>query len=83
MPYIQIKNMSDEAYNLLKQKAIVDKRSVQQEATWLLEQILLNQPFSYKQEAKLAAGQVREEIRKYHGTLPDSTKDIRKSRDER
>lgn len=38
MKAIQIRNIPDETYELLKERAKVDRRSIQQEAAWLLEQ---------------------------------------------
>ena len=40
MPSIQIRNVPEGVYNALKARARADRRSIQQEAAWLLEMVL-------------------------------------------
>ena len=82
MPSIQVRNLSEEAYAALKAKAKLDRRSVQQEAAWVLETALtfragLHQPDWSRVD------DIRERMTRQYGALPDSTPLIRQMRDER
>lgn len=82
MPSIQIRNLSEEAYTTLKVRAKVDRRSLQQEAAWVLETALsfrggVHQP-DWRQ-----VDTIRKQMRQRYGVLPDSTPLIRRMRDER
>ena len=82
MPSLQIRNLSEGTYHLLKARAKADRRSLQQEATWLLETMLsirhaLHQPDWH------GVDQIRDQMARTYGTLPNSTPLIRKMRDER
>ena len=88
MPSIQIRSFSEEAYKKLVMRAKQDKRSIQQEAAWLLESALLAgtcSPFTMPlhQPDWTAVDQIREDMKKRYGTQPDSTPLIREMRDER
>lgn len=89
MPAIQIRNLSEEAYKRLQQRAEQDRRSLQQEAAWILESALQSgAPWAYfqvplHQPDWTHVNEVREKMQKRYGTLPDSTPQIRKMRDER
>ena len=82
MPSIQIRNISEETYNALKTKAKVERRSIQQEAAWLLETVLLPTIQLHEPDWTIV-DQIREEMTRQYGTLPDSTPLIREMRDER
>jgi plasmid stability protein len=83
MPTIQIRNLSDDVYGKLKQMAKRDRRSIQQEAAWLLEQAL-NQPKKEdRRELWRITDSIQEAMREKYGELPDSTPDMREARDER
>lgn len=82
MPSIQIRNISEETYNTLKARAKADRRSIQQEAAWVLETMLsvrsgLHQP-DWSQ-----VDHIRALMTQRYGVLPDSTPLIRQMRDER
>jgi len=89
MPSIQIRSFSEEAYKKLAERAKQDKRSIQQEAAWLLESALQAGAYSpffiapLHQPDWTKVDQVREEMKKRYGTQPDSTSMIREMRDER
>ena len=82
MPSIQIRNLSEEVYNRLIQRAKQDKRSLQQEAAWLLESALsvagLFHPPNWE-----AVDRVQEQMSARYGQMPDSTPLIREMRDQR
>lgn len=82
MPYIQIRSLSEEAYHRLKTRAKQDRRSIQQEATWLLE-TSLTFPDLFHAPSWKSVDRVQEDLRKRYGTLPDSTSLIREMRDQR
>jgi plasmid stability protein len=82
MPSLQIRNLSEEAYEALKTRAKADRRSIQQEAAWFLETMLswtggLHQPDWSRVD------EIRERMSRRYGTLADSTPIIRQMRDER
>ena len=82
MPSIQIRNLSEETYNALKTRAKIDRRSIQQEAAWVLETMLsvrggLHQP-DWSQ-----VDHIRTLMMQRYGLLADSTPLIRQMRDER
>ncbi len=88
MPKVQIRNVPEETYEKLKIRAKEDRRSLQQEAAWLLEFALNSSPVQRfptltvdERWARLDA--MREDMRRRYGVLPDSTPDIRKWRDTR
>jgi plasmid stability protein len=82
MPSVQIRNLSQEAYKRLVERAEADKRSIQQEAAWLLEKSLDFPGLFHKPDWTLV-DQIRERMAKTYGEMPDSTPFIRKMRDER
>lgn len=82
MPSIQIRNLSDEAYENLKVKAKADRRSVQQEAAWVLETTLSFHARAHWPDWTLVDA-IREQMTHRYGLLPDSTPLIRQMRDER
>lgn len=84
MASIQIRNVSEKTLAKLRERAKRDKRSVQQEAHWLLEQALtegLSSPLHLSNWQTVDT--VRERLASDYGTQPDSTADIRKMREER
>jgi hypothetical protein len=89
MPSIQIRNISEEVYRKLVERAKEDKRSIQQEASWLLESTLqihgypsfFNAPLHYSDWTNV--DHVRKEMSKRHDVQPDSTPLIREMRNER
>jgi len=89
MPSIQIRSFSEEAYKKLVERAKQDKRSIQQEAAWLLEsslQVGAYSPFftmPIHQPDWTKVDHIRKEMKKRYGTQPDSTPLIREMRDER
>ncbi|MBI2885459.1 MAG: hypothetical protein HYY15_04745 [Candidatus Omnitrophica bacterium] len=83
MPSLQIRNMPEETYANLKARAKLDRRSVQQEAAWLLETILSFPGVLLHQPNWSRVDQVREAMAKRYGAQPDSTPLIRQMRDER
>lgn len=82
MPSVQIRNISEEAYNALKVKAKMDRRSIQQEAAWLLETTLAP-TVTLHEPNWTTVDQIREDMFRQYGVLPDSTPLIREMRDER
>lgn len=82
MHAIQIRNVSNGTYARLKELAKADRRSLQQETAWLLEQSLAifgrPGPRDWSQ-----ADRILEESKKRYGILPDSTPLIRRMRDDR
>lgn len=88
MPTVQIRNVPDETYAKLKIRAKEDRRSLQQEAAWLLELALNSSPVVKfpaltVDERWEKTRAMQEEMRQRYGVLPDSTPDIRKWRDTR
>jgi plasmid stability protein len=89
MPSIQIKNISETTYKKLKERAQADRRSLQQEAAWLLERSLDNNLFASYGSIPLhlsdwtAADRIRAGMEKRYGVLPDSTPLVREKRYER
>ena len=82
MPSIQIRNLSDEVYKKLASRAKEDRRSLQQEAAWLLEAALAFPGF-FHQPRWDAADRVQEAMAQRYGSMPDSTPLIREMRDSR
>ena len=82
MSSIQIRNISEDVYNALKLRARADRRSIQQEAAWLLETTLSFQGGLHQPDWS-RVDQVQELMKRRYGTLPDSTPMIRQMRDER
>jgi len=82
MPSLQIRNFPDEAYKKLAEKAKADKRSIQQEAAWLLEQSLEFPGLFHKPDWSLV-DRIRERMVRSYGEMQDSTPFIRKMRKER
>ncbi len=82
MPSIQIRKISDAAYAALKSKAKTDRRSLQQEAAWILETMLAFPRIAHQPEWN-RVDQIRKLMAQRYGTLPDSTSLIRQMRDER
>ena len=82
MPSIQIRNISDEAYAALKARAKAERRSVQQEAAWVLETMLSISGGLHQPDWSLIDA-IRETMTHRYGVLPDSTPLIRQMRDER
>lgn len=82
MPSIQIRNISEEAYAALKARAKVDRRSIQQEAAWVLETMLALGGGLHRPDWS-RADNIRELMTRRYGTLPDSVPLIRQMRDER
>lgn len=82
MPSIQIRNLSDEAYSALKARAKVDRRSIQQEAAWVLETMLSFRGRLHQPDWSMV-DTVREQMTRRYGVMPDSTPLIRQARDER
>ncbi len=88
MPTVQIRNVPEETYEKLKIRAKEDRRSLQQEAAWLLELALnsspvLKFPALTVDERWAKTDAMREEMRRRYGVLPASTPDIRAARDSR
>jgi plasmid stability protein len=83
MPSIQIRNLSEKVYGQLKKKAKEDKRSIQQEASWLLENALNFQKLFFHAQDWGKVDSIRERMAKEYGVLPDSTSMIRDMRNER
>lgn len=81
MPTLQIRNIPDETYTVLKERAKRDHRSLQQEALWLLETTLV--PFKLRQPNWDLIDRIREQMAQRYGTVSDSTPLIRQMRDER
>jgi hypothetical protein len=82
MPTIQIRNFSEDGYKLLVERARQDKRSIQQEAAWLLERSLAFPGLFHKSDWTIV-DQVRDRMTSTYGKMRDSTPLIRKMRDER
>lgn len=82
MPSIQIRNLSEEAYAALKARAKSERRSIQQEAAWVLE-TMLSIAGGFHQPDWSRADTIREAMTRRYGVLPDSTPIIRQMRDER
>jgi hypothetical protein len=89
MPSIQVRNLSEEAYKRLAARAKADKRSLQQEATWLIESALGVGTYSPWLSERLhhpdwsIVDKIYEEMKKRYGKQSDSTPLIRQMRDER
>ena len=89
MPSIQIRNLSNDAYERLKERAKADKRSLQQEAAWIIESALEAGAYSPWGREPLhhadwtLVDKIRDEMKRLYGTQPDSTPLIRETRDER
>lgn len=81
MPSIQIRNLSQAVYCLLKQMAKANRRSIQREATWILE-AALNFPGRLHQPDWSQADAIHNLMKQRYGLLPDSTALIRKMLDE-
>ncbi len=73
MPSIQIRNIPDDVYKRLKERACADKRSLQQEAAWLLERSLELPGLFHKPDWGLV-DQIRDRMIRTYGEMPDSTK---------
>lgn len=82
MPSVQIRNISEEVYEHLKARAKQDRRSVQQEAAWLLEAMLSFRTGLHRPNWQ-RVDELYEQMKQRYGTLPDSTPLIREMRDER
>lgn len=82
MPTVQIRNLPEKIYHLLKARAKNDRRSIQQEAAWMLETMLLLRP-KMRQPDWSGVDEIRERMTRAYGTLADSTLLIRQMRDER
>ncbi len=83
MASIQIRNVPDGLYRRLRVRAKADRRSLQQEAAWLLEHALQMLPAMTPEERWAETDAMQEEMKRLYGTLPDSTPDIRAARDSR
>ncbi len=82
MPTLQIRNLSETVYTALKARAKTDRRSIQQEAAWVLE-IMLTSPGGLHRPNWSRVDSLRALMSRRYGTLPDSTPLIRTMRDER
>jgi len=82
MATLQIRNLSDDTYEVLKARAKSDRRSLQQEAAWLLE-TMLSFHGTLRRPDWRRVDEVRERMARRYGTLPNSTPLIRRMRDER
>ena len=82
MATLQIRNLPEGTYAALKVRAKADRRSLQQEAAWLLE-IMLSFREGGQRPDWSHVDQVRERMARRYGTLPSSTPLIRRMRDER
>ena len=82
MHVIQIRNFPDATYRRLRELAKEERRSLQQEASWLLEKALeIFGRSSLKNWDQVAKTQKEMKLR--YGALPDSTPLIRQMRQER
>ena len=82
MPSIQIRNLNQEIYEKLKQRAKKDRRSIQQEAVWIIE-TSLNHLEKGRSDSWETADLIQKEMREIYGELSDSTPDIREMRNAR
>jgi len=82
MPSIQIRNLNQEIYEKLKQRAKKDRRSIQQEAIWIIENSL-NHLEKGRSDSWETADSIQKAMREIYGELPDSTPDIREMRNAR
>ena len=76
MPSLYIRNLPEPVYERLKKRAKSDRRSLQQEAAWLLEKTLETSGFG-------GLARLQQEMSRLYGILSDSTPIIRRMRDER
>lgn len=79
MTALNIKNIPDELYNLLKEKAEEDKRSINQEVIWLLQNGLLGEGKNVE-ELWTSVENRRTDLRKSRGEFSDSVDILRKDR---
>lgn len=80
MPSIQIRDLSEGVYEKLKRIAKRDRRSIQQEAAWILEEALKHIRTDRADEWSLTDS-IQKAMKEKYGELPDSTPDIREMRD--
>ncbi len=77
MPTLTIRNLSDALYSCLRERAKKNRRSVSQEAAYILERALA-EPAT--QEFWRQVDRVREIVRSRYGTFPDSSALVREDR---
>ncbi len=79
MASVTIRNLPEKLYKRLKERARRNRRSITQEAAWILESVLSESAASG--EAWLEAERVREMVQRRYGAFPDSAADIREDRE--
>ncbi len=79
MPTVTIRDLPDEIYERLKERAERHRRSITQEAAWILEAVLA-EPVT-PGEAWAEVERVRERVRDRYGRFPDSAAEIRRDRE--
>ena len=79
MATLTVRNIDDEVYERLKARAKAHRRSITQEAAYILERAL--EEAENPRAAWHDADRVRERIRDRYGSFPDSTDSVRADRD--
>ncbi len=79
MATVMIRNLPDDVFERLKQRARDNRRSITQEAAWILEAALSQA--ATPGEAWAEVERVREMVQRRYGSFPDSTADIREDRE--
>ena len=79
MATVTIRDLSEETYRRLKDRAQRHRRSITQEAAWILEAALAEP--ATPTEAWAEVERVREMLRRRYGPFTDSTDDIREDRE--
>ena len=79
MATVTIRNLPQDLFERLKDRAQRNRRSITQEAAWILE-AALSQPAT-PGEAWAEVERVREMVQRRYGSFPDSSADIRDDRE--
>lgn len=79
MASVTIRDLPEEIYARLRDRAERHRRSITQEAAWILEAVLAEP--ATPGEAWAEVERVRDRVRRQYGSFPDSTPDIREDRE--
>ncbi len=79
MAAVTIRNLPDKVYERLKERAQHNRRSITQEAAWILETSLSETRAPGEAWAEVA--RVREMVGRRYGSFPDSVPGIREDRE--
>ena len=79
MASVTIRDLPDKVYERLKESAQHNRRSITQEAAWILEKALSESGAPGEAWAEVA--RVREMVGRRYGSFPDSVLDIREDRE--